>query len=337
MHKGLNFFALPDDRTVRLSLGPDGRAEVQRHNMLILPQDAKDYLARQADALWYPHPAGDQMSDAAWIVNNCTDPDTYSAPMDWLEQTFADRVPIFNPPSALAKSVRDRQVEIMGDIPGLVVPQVKRFTLETVSDLRRVFEEGGFSFPVLVRPNEHQAGLGLERIDSHDDWERVLYTRWYRKVHLMTQFVDTQTESGAYLKVRVTFIGGKPYIRHCKAATHWLVQGARNDLITENPALELELIDRIEANSAFMSVFGRIGGALDLDLFGADLGFDLETDRLVLFEANASMSMFFSLREGRSHEWLMRRKRLQQPAEEHLVAYIKDPSAWRSQANRGSR
>jgi glutathione synthase/RimK-type ligase-like ATP-grasp enzyme len=209
------------------------------------------------------------------------------------------------------------------------VPKVKRFTFESEDDLRRVFAEGDFNFPVLVRPNEQQTGLGLVRIDSHDDWGKVLYTRWYRKVHLMTQFVDTETASGAFYKVRVTYIGGKPFIRHCKAATHWLVQGATNDLINERPALEIDLIDAVEGNTVFMEVFKKMGMALDLDLFGADVGFDPETNRLVLFEANASMSMFFPKREGMSQERKLRRQRLQEPAENHLIEYIKTPSAWR--------
>lgn len=328
--RGLNFLALPDDRKVRLQIGEHGRATFIRHNMLVLPQSATDAIHRNAATLWYPHPLSDAASEPDWIVNNCTDPDTFAGALQWLEETFPAHIPVFNSARAVAAATRDNQAARFGAIPGLTVPQAHRFRFETEDDLRRVFEDNAFTFPVLVRPVEFQAGVGMQRIDSHDDWASLLYSRWYRKDHVMIQFIDTKTADDVYLKVRVTFIGGKPYIRHCKAASHWLVQGQQNDVIVARPEYELELIDALEAHEGFMGICRQIGEISDLDFFGADMGFDLASDRFVLFEANPSMSMFFPERVGREELYFIRRKRLQIPAEEHLNDYIGKPAEWRN-------
>ena len=325
---GLQFFALPDDRTLQVRLNSAGNAEFTRHNMLVLPQAVKDALSRNATDYWHPAPAKVPTPRPKWIVNACTDPDTFSDAMTWLNETYGSDTPIFNHPQRLAQTARDRQAQRLDGITGLTVPRCVRLTFETKQDLIRVFEEGGFRFPVLVRPNELQTGQGLQRVDSHDEWEKLLYTRWFRKEHMMIQFEDSQTETGTYLKARVVFIAGKPFLRHVKAGSNWLVHNAIREAIDGFPERELDVIDALEADPSFMAICEEIGARVGLDFCGADFGVDPDNGNYVLFEANPSMNVFFPLRDNLSKAELARRERLQERAADALLRHVQDPGQW---------
>ncbi len=337
MKNGLDFYALPDDRRVKITIRKDGQPELQRHNMLVLPQAAKDNVSQRSQTYWYPHPLSNAAAEVEWIINNCTDPDTYEEAMHWLENTFDADVPVFNHPRAIGTSARDSQASRFGVVKGLDVPKVKRFTFETEEDLRRTFEENGFTFPVLVRPVEFQSGIGMKRVESHEEWAQLLYGKWYRKDHMMIQFVDSRTAEGFYYKVRMVFVGGRAFLRHIKASSNWLVQDEQNDVFRDQPERELEMADALEGQQQFVEICESLGQLSDLDFFGADIGVDLASNKYVLFEANPSMSMFFPMRDGLSPVQLLRRERFQTPAEDYLVKYVSDPSIWLSTQSRASK
>lgn len=325
---GLSFWALPDDRRLRVRLNKAGKVEFVRHNMLVLPQEASDYLSQNARDYWYPQSDTVTEQRPEWIINTCTDPDTFSDAMTWLDETYAATIPIFNHPKSIAMSSRERQAQQLTGIKNLVVPHCVRFRFETVQELVRTFEEGGFRFPVLVRPNELQTGQGMKRIDSHDDWEKLLYTRWFRRDHMMIQFEDSQTDEGIYLKVRVVLIGGKPYLRHVKASNDWLVHNASKQVVNGFPDREMAVIDQLEAETSFMEACDKIGQRVRLDFCGVDIGVDVANKRYVLFEANPSMSVFFPLRPNMTDAEMERRKRLQGKSSSAFLAHLMDPALW---------
>ena len=238
-------------------------------------------------------------------------------------------VPIFNHPAAVRLTTRENISAILQGIAGLTTPKCVRFRFESEADLMRVFRKNGFSFPVLVRPSEFQTGVGLIRIDSDSDWGQLMYTKWFLKDHFMTQYVDSQTEEGAYIKARALFICGKPFIRHVKASSEWLVHNNRKIDVAGFPERELPFIDELEADQTFMNICHAVADRLPLDIFGMDIGVDLERRRFVLFEANPSMNVFFPERSGRPEGAQQRRERLQQPATRHLEKVIRQPDQWR--------
>jgi glutathione synthase/RimK-type ligase-like ATP-grasp enzyme len=325
---GLNFLALPDDRSLGVRLNRAGKAEFVRHNMLVPPEEASDYLSQNSREYWYPQSGTVAAPSPEWIINTCTDPDTFRHAMTWLDETYGSNTPIFNHPRSIAMSSRERQAQKLTGINDLVVPHCVRFRFETVQELVRTFEEGGFRFPVLVRPNELQTGQGMKRIDSHDDWEQLLYTRWFRRDHMMIQFEDCQTDEGIYLKARVVLIGGKPHLRHVKASNDWLVHNASKQVVKGFPEREMAVIDQLEAEPSFMEVCEQIGLRARLDFCGVDIGIDVGNKRYVLFEANPSMSIFFPLRPNMTDAEMERRKRLQGKSSSAFLAHLMNPTLW---------
>lgn len=329
---GLSFFALPDNRQLQVMLNENGQIEFGRRNVLTFPDETQDFLRKEAPEYWYPQPNERFPAKAAWVINKCTDPDTYGEALDWLEARYGDQTMIFNHPAAVRLTTRDRIPSVLGDIPNLIAPACVRFRFVNEADLMRVFRKNRFQFPVLVRPSELQAGKGLVKVDSDADWAKLMYTNWYLQDHFMTQFVDSQTEEGAYLKVRVLFLGGEPFLRHAKASSNWLVHNSRREDVAGFPDREVQFIEELESDSDFMGVCRSVADRLPLDYFGMDIGVDLPRKRFVLFEANPSMNVFFPLREGLSEAAVARREKLQQRAAKHLDRLIRTPDMWRSAA-----
>lgn len=325
---GVSFFALPDDRQVPVRLGPTGQAEFGRRNVLAFPAAITAYLAREAPEYWYPRPDGATPGAPDWIINHCADPDTYAEGLAWLEARYGDACPIFNHPAGIRDTSRDRLARRLDGIPGLVVPKCVRMRFETEADLARVFRKNGFAFPVLVRPNELQAGKGMQRIDSHDQWSRLLYTKWFRQDHFMIQFEDSRTEDDAYIKVRMLFIGGQPFVRHAKAASDWLVHNSRREEIAGFPGREVPFLEELEADAGFMAVCHDIARRVGLDFFGADIGVDLARGRFVLFEANPAMNVFFPDHPDQSEAARARREKLQVRPANRLEELIRTPRLW---------
>lgn len=325
---GLMFYALPDTKILPIEYGKNGKVEFIRLNLLELPQELGVDLAASTQEYWHPNPRGKPSATPDWIVNLCTDPDTYGQSMSWLDDTYGDTVPIFNHPRGLQQTTRDAQAARLDGIANLTVPRTVRFTFETVADLQRVFDQNGFAFPVIVRPNEEQRGRGMVRIDSAADWEKLLYSRWFRRPHLMIQFIDTQTAEGGYLKTRVVFVGGKPFLRHVKAGPEWKVHNNPGQSFMGFPEREIDMIDRLEGDTSFMQICRDIGARVPLDFFGADFGVNLDAGQIVLFEANASMSVFFPRRSGLTKDEEKRRERLQETPAKALAKLIADPSRW---------
>ena len=144
----------------------------------------------------------------------------------------------------------------------------------------------------------------------------------------MTQFVDSKTQEDVYLKVRILFIGGKPFLRHVKASSNWLVHNSRSEDVAGFPAREVQFIQELEVNKDFMQICHDVAERLPLDYFGMDIGVDLDRNHFVLFEANPSMNVFFPERAYLSEASLARRERLQQRAASHLDKILRDPELW---------
>ncbi len=327
---GLIFRAIPDDGTAGLGYSRRGQPEYRQRNVMGLPKDAQSVLSPCAVDYWYP---GDDVPHGIeWVVNTCTDADSFGRALDWLEDKFGT-VPIFNHPKGIRATVRDRVPALLGGIPDLTVPKTIRTRFRTVAELEQVFADNGFAFPVLIRPVELQGGVGLLRIDGPQDWEDALYTRFHGQEHFMTQFVESATDAGEYRKLRVAFVGGQPYLRHIKVGPSWMVHNTPSDIANDFEATrELPMIDALRGDTRLVAICDQIGQRVPLDLFAADIGINPGSGQFVLFEANASVSVFFPERENETPERLLRRDLLQAPAEAAFVDLLQRPDQWRRPA-----
>jgi glutathione synthase/RimK-type ligase-like ATP-grasp enzyme len=261
-----------------------------------------------------------------WAVNNMADADHYTAALIWHDDWLGTSVPVFNHPRAIAQTRRDLSARRLSGVAGLVTPACVRFFADGVASFEATFARNGFRFPVLIRPCGEQGGKGQQRIDGPDGWTAAANSAWFRTPHFMTQYVETATAGGLYLKARVLLIGGQVFLRHIKADTQWQVhhEGGR-----QAPGFdELAVVERLEADPVFMALCAEIGRRSCLDYTGLDIGVDPDRQHYVLFECNPAMSVFFPLKPGETPERLARRVRLQTPAEEAVTALLEARDRW---------
>ena len=192
--------------------------------------------------------------------------------------------PLLNPPERVARTGRDHVQSLFGDIPGLVVPQVRWADRSQVADLTG-------QPPILVRPGGAHGGKDLALIDSpkasEDYLESVPYDRF-----LLTEFYDFKGARECYRKYRFIFVDRVPYAYHLAIGESWLVHYWR----AEMGRSEWKKAEEERFLTDWPSVFGPVGSQavrqvarnLDLDYGGMDCSI-LPDGRVLLFEANACM------------------------------------------------
>lgn len=324
---GAALTGLPDSQEIALTLGTRGRPIIRYRNRFQPPAEALDLIDPLVWTAWAP-PAPDApaLPRPEWAVNMLADADDYAAALAWHDGWLGTSVPVFNHPRAIAQTRRDLSARRLAGVPGLVVPACVRFMADGIAAFESAFTQHGFRFPVLVRPCGEQGGKGQLRIDGPDGWAAACDSPWFGTPHFMTQYVETATEDGLYLKARVLLIGGKVYLRHVKADTHWQVHhdGAR----LTGGFDELSVADRLEADPLFMALCAEIAARTHLDFTGLDIGVDPDRRHYILFECNPAMMVFFSLKPDESPERLARRARMQTPAAMAVTALLADRDSW---------
>jgi len=148
--------------------------------------------------------------------------------------------------------------------------------------------------PMILRLAGTHRGVSILRFDTIEDASARLQTRGE---YLAIEFVDFQSADGLYRKFRVFFIGRQIILRHMLVSDHWNVHADdRSRYMTSRPKLVAEERALFETDSDPLppSVRRALEGVrerMDLDFFGMDFGVTRD-GRVVLFEANATMSFF---------------------------------------------
>ncbi len=324
---GAALVGLPDSGEVDVALNRSGRPIIRYRNRFLPPTDALDLIDPLVWTAWGPQgPNSATLPRPDWAVNMMADAGHYTAALTWHDDWLGLSVPVFNHPRAIAQTRRDLSARRLAGVPGLETPACLRFMSDGVASFEAAFAQGGFRFPVLIRPCGAQGGEGQRRIDGPDGWVAAADSPWYRKPHFMTQFVETVTDGGLYLKARVLLVGGQVFLRHVKADTRWQVHhaGARHTKGFD----ELAMVERLEADATFMSLCTEIGRRTCLDFTGLDIGVDPERQRYVMFECNPAMVVFFAPKPGESPDRLARRARLQTPASAAVTALLAARDRW---------
>ena len=325
----ISFCAVPDRAEVSVRVEKNGQPTAIIPNRIAIPYPLRDDLPQIAPELWHPMSKSYKRQKAPWIINLCADADEYRKALIWLDAAYGDTVPIFNHPRAVAMTRRDLSARALQGVEGLIVPRCVRFTASSRAAFERCFDEGGFRFPVLVRPCRGQTGLGLQRINSAAEWDLAVNTEWFGQAHFMTEFVNFQSADGSFLKARVLFIDGSHFVRHIKAGDGWKVHNETSIERDSFKERELELVAQLNANAVFNKACAAVPARTALDFCGMDVGIDLAQNRFVMFECNAAMSVFFR-GDGRerSAERAARHAILQKPAADRYEAHFSDPEAW---------
>lgn len=286
----------------------------QLHFSLNYPSQIAHILADEFNfsSIFAEYPAGraasEKMPKPDLIINNLASGErllsdgTLSAVSE-----FADSfgVSVINHPSKVVLTTRDRSAEIIASIPGIVVPQICRYSKDgkTVTDLVKEIESQ-FDYPMIRRTLFFQGGKGMSKIENRGDLVKIL-SAGIPEDFFMTAFVDSRGPTGYYRKIRAAIVGDEITIVRVDYDAFWMVHGRKTSgrvaFYRNNPHLLAEG-DRICADPdralghPIMQSLRQIRDSIPLEIFGVD--FDVAPDgRLVFYEANATMNLLSTARK----------------------------------------
>lgn len=286
---GIILRAVPEVNTLIAKLQPDGAPNIGLPNMFPLFPVMEKEIRRHARVLWLPNVKRSQLEGAKWIINLCADADEYENTMRTAEDLLDSiDVPVFNHPRYIPLTRRDVAWKILDGIEGLIAPQCQRFMATHPDDFKKVFQENGFDYPVIVRPYALQTGRYQTLIKSEDDWNKIDQIPWGGTYMYMTQWVDFSNKNGDWVKSRIVVTPEEIGVRHTLIGSDWQVHAEQR----QGSRVDRELA-RTQTPSRWAH-FRRIGEEarkrIPLDTFGIDVGWKSEGET-VLFEANAAMSI----------------------------------------------
>lgn len=322
--RGLFFCSVPDNHIVHIQ-PKNGRTPVAVFpNCIVLPPDLHAELVRRSITYWHPMQDRFPLKGIPWIVNACADADEYQSGLEMLAKaTAGTRLPVFNRPEVVLETARDKIIEKVSGIDGLTVPNCLKFEPKLPKDFQDAFEQGGFTYPVLVRPAASQTGQGLIKIDGPQDWDKIYTIHWAGRSLYMTQFVERRDEHGTYTKFRVAFINRKPYFKSAVTKSEPIVHGSMRTI--ESATKEIEMLDRLAEDPALARIIEKLAQVIRLNFWGVDLGWSAEGD-FVFFEATAAMSIAATTHTP--DEVMKVFGRIAFPIFENLGKAILTPSSW---------
>jgi len=205
--------------------------------------------------------------------------------------------PILNgAPSHVLALGRDRAPQRLAGASEINAPPSRRVRR---AELMVLAEDGaliqallpGCDFPLIVRPVGSHAGVGLARIETPADLGPYLAAQ-SGELFYLSPFVDYASRDGLYRKLRLAFVGGRPFVAHMAVSEHWMVHYL-NAGMTESAARRAEEAAMMETFDIYFAV--RHASALHilaervgLDYFAIDCAED-KLGRLLVFEADTAM------------------------------------------------
>lgn len=195
--------------------------------------------------------------------------------------------PLLNPPDRVARTRRDALPALLKDIPGLVVPRIRRIARADMTAFATTGEQSERS--LLVRPVGSHGGDDLMRIEDRAELvpyaERVPADEYY-----VSDFCDYRGADGFFRKYRLIFVDRQVFPYHLAITRHWLAHYWRAEMAdTMKREEEAFLADFRQAfRGAAADAVGEAARRLDLDYAGMDCTL-LPDGRVLVFEANAAM------------------------------------------------
>lgn len=286
---GLLYNGLPSSGKMSVNLTPDGWPQLIYPSRMSLTEEMWDKLQQMGQSYWYPRAEPISAFRPRWIVNTLADADIYPHALEALDAALKDNpVPVFNHPFAVLKTRRDYVWNQLSDVPNLISPKCVRFLADSPNRFLRVFEQSGFSFPVIIRPCGSHTGQDMILVESKEDWPKIFSIPWGGLEMYMTQWVDFQSDAGEWRKLRLCLTPDTVSLRHILFGDGWMIHAMDrgNDIVDR----ELEIMNAAEDWEVLQQIGADIRDRVGLDYCGVDLGYKSERE-FVLFEANPSMSV----------------------------------------------
>jgi glutathione synthase/RimK-type ligase-like ATP-grasp enzyme len=139
--------------------------------------------------------------------------------------------PVLNLPNRISTLSRDMASNLLQSVPGVVVPVTTRVDRTTLESFKP-------EFPIIIRPVDSHAGIGLAKTDNAKSLSQYLAqtpdTEFY-----VAPFVDYRSKDRQFRKYRVVLIDGRPYAGHMAISDHWVIHYL-NGGMEASPAKRLE-------------------------------------------------------------------------------------------------
>lgn len=231
------------------------------------------------------------------VWNVISDPDQNPRLLPVAERFLAEaRVPVVNPPAQVLRTTRDQVAARLQGLPGVVAPKVLLLRHPTLERVRRQVDDAGFRFPAILRRTGTHNGSIVGVFERLEDIGQIFGDR--RDEYFLIEFLDLRFPDGSFRKTRFFFIGDAVVPRHHVVSDSWNIHGrdARR-FMTDKPELIEESAAVLHGGFAglpagFRESLKAIRPRVGLDYFGLDACMTWD-GRLVVFEANATMSFHF--------------------------------------------
>ena len=197
--------------------------------------------------------------------------------------------PVINAPDFIARLSRNDSCNVVGNIPGVLMPVTLRINRQQLQHGLQPFTE--LTYPIIIRPVDSHAGHDLEKIDDEDMLLAYLQNKLTKQFYL-ANFINYQSEDGFFRKYRVLLIAGKAYLCHLGISTHWMIHYL-NAGMTESQAkrdeearvmADFKALFANKHQAALQAIYTRVG----LAYVGLDCG-ETPDGQLVIFEIDSCM------------------------------------------------
>lgn len=235
------------------------------------------------------------------IFNQIADADTHRGALERCGELCSQiQAPVINHPRNVLATSRDQVARTLQNIPGVRMPQTRRFQPRSPDEVFAFADEAGFGAPFILRVAGLHGGVSMLRVRGRDDYESLHALPFDGRDFYLTEFVDYRSGDGNYRKTRLAVVDGVPLMRHHLIDSDWKVHAASLDYMDRNPPLADE-------QNSLLADFDRtlkpqvaarvteITQRLGLDYFGIDCHLDAQGEMLV-FEANANMNILYNSR-----------------------------------------
>jgi hypothetical protein len=286
---GLVFKALPNSRSIGIRLTNQATLQPIFPGRLIFDDDIKSAFKPQSQEFWFPDETGKQKLTGQWLINELADADHYDRALHFLSSKLdSQNIPVLNHPRAVLETRRDLSAQKLSGIDNLMVPKCVRFQATDPLHFQHVFEQGGFSYPILIRLAGSHSGINFLKIAGPQDWQKVHFIPWGGQHIYMTQWVDFRNSEGRWIKLRLSITSTGIQLRHVLFGESWLIHSVQRN--AETLQRELSILNNAHDWHVIHRLGHEIRERVGLDFFGVDLGWKSDQE-FVLFEANASMSI----------------------------------------------
>ena len=229
------------------------------------------------------------------VLNLVTDPDQNPKTLEKVRKLLKGyKGRIVNRPEVVLRTTRDQVARRLAGIDGLHVPKVVRLHNPKLGAASTAVAKAGLAYPIIARMAGTHTGRIIDLVETPEQLDAACQGTGD---FLLIEFVDFRSADGLYRKYRFWSFGGRTILRHAITSDNWNVHVSqrtrfmlpRSELIAEEERLMEQTEGAFPPNvhAAFEAVEERMG----LEFFGMDFAIG-DDGRVILFEANATMSFF---------------------------------------------